>query len=143
MNRHAGGLDDLTLAAKGPQPTAIARKTPRVAQAVGVAALLLFRTLLLDASEQAGHTRQTGADDARVELDEGPQRQVGVVVGRVGRGGPAGEEGEAYDRADGYEETQEEGQDHTTFGLPVGFEFQSVKDIIVSELFPGTVPRYG
>lgn len=70
------------------------------------ARLALVGALLLDAAEQAGHTGQAGADDAGVELDEGPEGQVGVVVAWVRGLGPAGEEFEADDGADGYEEAE-------------------------------------
>lgn len=89
---------------------------------------LLLDVLLLDAPEQRRHARQARADDARVELDQRPERQVGVVICRVRARRPAVEEREPDDGANGDEEAEHEGEDDACFGLPVGLKLHELGD---------------
>lgn len=98
----------------------------RAAEAVAQRRLLPLRVLVPDAAEKAGHAGEAGADDAGVELDQGPDGQVAVVVGRVGRRGPGGQEPEAGDGAGGDEEAEQEDEDDAGLCLPVGLELEAV-----------------
>lgn len=122
---YVGGLDDARVVlGKRPQPAAGPREHPRAPHAVGRRRLLLLRVLVLDPAEQAGHPGEAGADDPGVELNEGPQGEVGVVVGRVRGRRPRGQEPQAGDGADGDEKPEEEHKDDADLGLPVRLKLQ-------------------